>query len=486
MPLRLPLCIVLGTLFLASMMSPPLSGAAEPQPEKYSITRTYDVLEVENETLGGIMDGTRAENLRMVRFREGKMEPVPFDLMEMDEHGNIILDGVNRNVKWEKGTYELTQEAIETTGGKKKVPIELIDNSGSQPGILDGRDQIVFLARDAGDRYTGELPDVNRGIELSVEDPVNQGKAWAYLLDAPGYPRSTEKYMTYTFDEKGQIERVRSVVGSEVMFDLNKSAAYRDFVLPGNGGTDIAHTFRAEASFKLKPAWLSWLPRFSINPEDSTVPILVGYKDGVFAVRVVKNKIENYLLEKYLGDDIKRSELVTVSRYYPEYQYFAGEFPLSKKLKKWMKDLDVVMTTDFNENAKGMVFLNSNNLQAPCLVDGKMDDREKGLNDDPYQWSMLTGDKGGWANILDMKSKEVLTLFYDDNEKQDIFGSIGYRMNRIDDQDALRFETYIFLLPPNAGPEQMEQLVNLVYRPLETRPGRTFGPPAVPEAENKG
>ncbi len=88
----------------------------------------------------------------------------------------------------------------------------------------------------------------------------------------------------------------------------------------------------------------------------------------------------------------------------------------------------------------------------------------------PYQWSMLTGDKGGWANILDMKSKEVLTLFYDDNEKQEIFGSIGYRMNRIDDQDALRFETYIFLLPPNAGPEQMEQ-----QREKKNQPPRLAG-----------
>jgi len=456
------------------------AGFAEVPPEPMSVSRTYDALEVDNRSLGGALDGTAADRLRLLRWRGGVLEPVPFDLMEKDAHGGYALDGVNKNVAWEDGTYELRADAVKAAGGMKKVRIEMVDNSGNRPGTLDGADQIVFLARDAGDRYPGDaLPGIARGLEIEVTDPVDRGKAWVYLADAPGLPVSPKRYVSYAFDPQTQTERVESAAGAQVMFDLNKSAAYRDFVLPANGGTDIAHTFRAEASFKLRPAWLSWLPRFSINPENSSVPILVGYKDGVFAVRVVKNKVDNYLLEKYLGDDIRRSELVTVSHYYPEYQYFAGEFPLSKKMKKWMKDLDVVMTTDFNENARGMTFLNANNREAPCRVDGRMDERERGLNLDPYRWSMLTGPAGGWANILNMENDfDGMRLFYDDDEKQNIFGSIGYRMNRLDEEDALRFETFIFLLPPNAGPEHMEQLVDLVYRPLETRPARLLGPPA--------
>jgi len=451
------------------------ASASSPE-ETLSIQRTYDALEVDNETMGGTMDGTPAERLRLVRFRRGEMEPVPFDRVERDEHGNYILDGVNKNVVWRNGTYELREEAVKAAGGMKKVRIELVDNTRNQPGILDGNDQIVFLARDAGDRHTGPVPGASRGLELVLTDPVDGGRGWVYLVDAPALPVSPTKYVSYTFVQADQIERVRSAGGAEVLFDLNKSAAYRDFVLPKNGGLDIAHTFRAEASFKLKPSWLAWLPRISINPEDSSVPILVGYKDGVFVMRVVKNKIQSFLLEKYLGEEIKGSELVTVSRYFPDYQYFAGVFPLSKKLKRWMKDLDVVMTTDFNENAKGMRFLNANNRDAPCLADGKMDERERNLNPDPYEWSMLTGSAGGWANILNMKNenRDLMRLFYDDDEKQDIFGSIGYRMTRIDQEDAIEFETFIFLLPPDAGPAHMEPLVDLVYRPVEVRPGRTF------------
>jgi hypothetical protein len=463
------------------LLSLPPHAAAAAEGDKMSITRTYDVLEVDIGSLTGVLDGTRAADLRVVRFRDGTLEPVPFDLMEKDENGNYILDAMNKNVDWKNGTYELREDAVKAAGGMKKVRIDLVDNTCNQPGLLDGRDQIAFLARDAGDRHSGEIPGAARGIELRIQDPVDQGTGWVYLVEAPGIPRSTEQYVSYTFDKDRQIERVKSEGGAEVMFDLNKSAAYRDFILPANGGIDIAHTFPAEASFKLKPAWLSWLPRFSINPENSSIPILVGDKDGVFVLRVVKNKIDNFLLEKYLGDEIKRSELVTVSHYYPNYQYFEGVFPLSQKLKRWMKDLDVVMTTDFNENAKGMVFLNANNLEAPCNVDGKMDEREKGLNQDPYQWSLLTGSAGGWANILDMKNnKDLMRLFYDDDAKQDIYGSIGYRMTQIDEKDTLRFKTYIFLTPPNAGPEQMKPLVDLVYRPLEVTPGRSFGPTAPP------
>jgi len=480
--MRNPTIRHLAAFLLALPLSLLPCGPAFPDvPEStHTITRTYDALEVDNGTLGGALDGTPLERLRLIRFRNGAMEPVPFDIMEKDARGAYILDGINRNVAWENGTYELRDEAVKAAGGMKKVRIELVDNSRNQPGTLDGADRIVFLARDAGDRHTGDtLPGIVRGIEIG--DPVDRGKAWVYLVEAPGLPLSSTRYVSYAFDPEAQTERVRSAVGAEVMFDLNKSAAYRDFILPGNGGTDIAHTFRAEASFKLRPAWLSWLPRFSINPENSSVPILVGYKDGVFVLRVVKNKIDNYLLEKYLGEEIQRSELVTVSHYFPEYQYFQGVFPISEKLKKWMKDLDVVMTTDFNENARGMVFLNANNREVPCLVDGIMDEQERNLNLEPYQWSMLTGPAGGWANILNLENDfDGMTLFYDDNREEDIFGSVGYRMTRLDDEDALRFETFIFLLPPRAGPGHMEQLVNLVYSPLQARPARTFGPPEPP------
>jgi len=441
-----------------------------------TITRTHDALEVDNQTLGGVLDGTPAERLRLVRFRRGGMEPVPFDLMEMDEHGNYVLDGVNRNVEWRQGTYELREEAVRAAGGITRVRIELVDNRRNQPGVLDGRDRIVFLARDAGDRHLGAVPEALRGVEMELVDPVHGARGWVYLLDAPGLPLSPTTYLTYAFDPKGQTELVRSAGGAEVFFDLNRSAAYRGFTLPKDGGIDIAHTFRAEASFRLRPAWLAWLPRFSINPEDSTVPILVGYRDGVFVLRVVKNKIHHFLMERYLGDEIKDAELVTVSRYFPEYQYFRGVFTLSPKLKRWMRDLDVVMTTDFNENAKGMRFLNANNRGSPCLVDGRMSRQEALLNTDPYLWSMLTGSNGGWANILNMEhgNRELMRLFYDDDWKQGIYGSIGYRMTRVDEEDVISFETFIFLLPPNAGPAHMEQLVNLVYRPLVVLPGRTW------------
>jgi hypothetical protein len=460
---------------MTSLFFPFHPGFADAPGEPMSISRTYDAMEVDNRTLGGALDGTPASRLRLVRFRGGKMEPVPFDLMEKDPHGNYLLDGINKNVEWKKGTYELREKAVKAAGGMKKVPIQLVDNTRNLPGILDGRDQIVFLARDAGDRHTGAVPGALQGIELELEDPVNNGKAWVYLLDAPELPVSAKQYVSYDFEEGLQTERVKSAKGTEVTFDLNKSAAYRDFILPENGGIDIAHTFRAEASFKLRPAWLRWLPRISMNPENSSVPILVGYKDRVFVLRVVKNKIDSYILEKYLGEEIKKSELVTVSHYFPEYQYFQGVFPISEKLKKWMMDLDVVMTTDFNKNATGMVFLNANNRETPCRVDGKMDEKEQGLNLEPYQWSMLTGPAGGWANILNMKNDfDGMMLYYDDNEAEDIFGSIGYRMTKLDEENALRFETFIFLLPPNVGPEYMKQLVNLVYHPLEVRPGRVL------------
>jgi len=443
-------------LFPFSMVFLSQVSSAEIQPDKKLIIREYDVLEINNENLQRYFDGTRIRNLRLMRFNQGALQPIPFDIMGKDDNGNYILDGVNKNVEWKGGTYDIKEEAIRAAGGIRKVRIVLVNNMDKAPGILDGTDQLVFLARDAGQRYPGDSFNAIKALEIQLLDPVNGNKAWVYLLDAEDHPVSPEDYVTYEFEEGEQIERVKMTDGAEVMFDLKESAAYRDFVLPTNGGIDIVDSFQADVSFKLRPLWLTWLPRFSMNPENSTVAILVGYKDDVFSLRVVKNKANNFLLERRLGEEIERSELVTVSRYFPNYQYFSGTFRLSRKLKKWMKDLDIVTRTDFNVNAKGMWFYNSNDSLNHFLVDGKLDDYEKQLNDAPYQWSMLTGENGGWANILNMlNKKEKMRLHYDDNKEKNIWGSTGYRWTKVEDVDAIRFVSYIFFLPPNAGPEFM-------------------------------
>ena len=458
------------------------AGPAGAQEERASLRRTYDVVQVTSDDLDGFMNGTPVEDLRLVRLGGQLLAPVPFDVMKRDEDGNYVLDGMNRNVEWRGGTYEIRESSVKAAGDIRKVRIEMEDRRADQSGPLGGVDEVLFQARDAGDRYTGGFPQARKALEVELQDPVDGGRGWVYLLDAPDMPLSPVDYVSYAFDASAQSERVKAAGGTEVTFDLKKSAAYRDFVLPVNGGLDIAHTFRAEASFGLKPVMLRWLPRFSINPEDSSIPILVGYRDGVFVVRVVKSKIDNFLMEKYLGDEIKRSELVTVSHYFPRYQYFRGKFPLAKKLRKWMKDLDVVMTTDFNKNARGMRFYNSRNLEG-CVVDGRMDAREQALDDAPYAWSMLTGENGGWANILNMlNNRDKMRLFYDDDGEKDIWGSIGYRLKKLDDVDAMEFVTYIFLLPPNADPGFMEQLLNLVYKPLEVRTGRKISGDVAPEA----
>ena len=73
-----------------------------------------------------------------------------------------------------------------------------------------------------------------------------------------------------------------------------------------------------------------------------------------------------------------------------------------------------------------------------------------------------------------LDNKEKMRLHYDDNKEKNIWGSSGYRWTKVEDVDAIRFVSYIFFLQPNAGPEFMQQLVNLVYHPLEVTLGRKF------------
>jgi hypothetical protein len=186
----------------------------------------------------------------------------------------------------------------------------------------------------------------------------------------------------------------------------------------------------------------------------------------------------------WLAGDTK---LETESQYYSHFFYFDGEVNLPGFVKKISK-INSLFTTDFTRQSTGLLWYNSTNAHnGGCIVDGIMSPEETSLKQDPYLWSLIVGQRGGWANILVMRTESIkrnMELFYLDDmsykDDKDIsidgtWASTGYALNRLDKvEERVSFRTNIFAIPRDFKIEDIEDLVHLVYQPVKVRIPRVF------------
>jgi len=115
--------------------------------------------------------------------------------VQVDERDVINFDDVYNHV----GSY----------GGGITVPdytdSETFTGPDSDP-TLDGDDEVVFMAKDAGDEATAtsEPPGVvaDSGLEIVITDPVGPGIGYAYLFEQDGSldPGAGQQYVGYQFN----------------------------------------------------------------------------------------------------------------------------------------------------------------------------------------------------------------------------------------------------------------------------------------------
>ncbi len=148
----------------------PPPEASKPCPgliENKSLHRKPDHVLVTGSILSPAM-GLNLNHFRLYAYRANRLEPIPYQLDERDAD------------RW----YVLNQGDHPSGGGN---------------GLLNADDELVFRVRDAGDRIDGSLwpAGYEKAFEIEIEDPLDQGKAWVYLLyfsEKPP-PRSPEDYV---------------------------------------------------------------------------------------------------------------------------------------------------------------------------------------------------------------------------------------------------------------------------------------------------
>ncbi|MDY6822525.1 MAG: hypothetical protein SWH68_01810 [Thermodesulfobacteriota bacterium] len=339
-----------ATLITASVILILLAGGLfATETARKSLTRTlYPVIATGDQT---DLCSAPISNYRLYAIKDGRMQPIPFQIDERHQNGEFVL-----------------------TGGENPTTDE-------DEGIFDKNDELVFMARDTGDKLAAQdmLPDnIEAVAELEISDPVTGDTAWAYLIsfNFPQEPLETD-YVSYK-----PTHQTISTPYYAAGFNPDHPAAPSDYsfmkALNGSGEDFLDRA-------KIRVAMRSMGITLHRNEEDIKVKE-IGYIDGPVRV-VVYNQTTTPL---FLG--IPASSTKQYTYYYPMNADFG--FAVSFPLKPGMFRVEII--DDFKD-AIGWTFYNSNNPEG-LMIDGETGPADKNLDRSPWDWSVLSdGTHSFWS-----------------------------------------------------------------------------------------
>ncbi len=241
-------------IFLPSAFASPKNALPDKQDNKRvvvaekTLTREYDPIVITGDLLP-MIGGLEIKKFRLFAHDGLHFKVIPFQIDERNPDGHFVF-----------------------TSGKSAGKDE--DN-----GLFDYNDELVFMARDAGCRMTGEAwkKMSNKGIEILIADPIDiSKKAWVYLIyfNENPPPFSNVDYVSFT---KGKgIETIQS---DYYKIQYKEGATFYSYLSypETNGGNGEDFMDRIKVRIKVKA--LFNILRISKSEEDMHDEVL-GWKDG--------------------------------------------------------------------------------------------------------------------------------------------------------------------------------------------------------------
>jgi len=353
--------------------------------------RSYEPVEVPGELVPD-MTGREISQLGLYAWREGSWRPVLFQVDEKTPDGSYVM-----------------------TRGEKANP-----EDGN--GILDLRDVIVFMARQAGGEAPENEPPPGAGASLpvSLEDPDTGERTWVVLAwFENGAPEASHTPLSRLTDREGVFHLRFPTYGYNALInDPEKKPTPtinidRLWVLPEAGGTGQNIIDRQKTRGMI--TFLGGLIKIRFS-ESIVKGGVVAYKPGPVRIlthsRMVPRfplgiKGPGFSIDSIMGDTIT---LTTITLRVP---FNPGTVMHRMKLAFGM---------DLAPDAKGMLFYNSTNPEG-FRIDGRMDDREKAFRTDKDQWRVITGPQGTQisASRFDprfLEKGEIRTTYNDDESDE--------------------------------------------------------------------
>ena len=339
-------------------------------------------------------------------------------------------------------------------------------------GTLDTNDELLFLARDAGDQaqkyqwISDEDSKLYPRVELQIADPLR-----------PGSIRYVYVYRSQTLQRDPNLtDYLRYISGNDGYSDSLSASGYyighskygiidRWRILPENGGQNIDILDRMKARVKGKVAGIS----LNKSEQDLKVETYKKKVGSVRMIREIKYKISTFGLNITVG--------TFRFMYYPYHIVGLGS---NKTLTSEYNISLIRQSFDLNLNAIGMIFNNSNNIDVP--VDGSPDEVDKTIYPIPEtNWYMCSGAPGTFVLISEFTelANASYRLYYRDSssggtddgtsdtgvdDKSYADTGILFTGSKIEGKFSLPFETYF--LPANQSRQTGLQIVENYKNPL--------------------
>lgn len=426
-----------------------LAGMA---PERFvdkTLTRVDDPVVMECSRFTRLL-GSAMDSLTLMAHSDGRWAPVPFQLDQRKPNGDYAFV------------------------------------SGPEAGVdpdpnLDANDEMVFMAKDSGDRVLGEKkPDgADEIMEIEIIDPKNGNKGWLYLARFPGAaPRSDIDYIRIEIDEA---KRYRRVISYEYIVGGPIDRVYPDYIaareLPdGSEGLDVLDRLKIRGTMKLAGGF--------------TVPIkadeMIRSKDKAYTdgpIRVL-HLTEGYM--DFQGIKFRGTGYSTVF-YYPNHVIVPvtmdASSALARFLMKAVSEVSINGYMDFNSNVYGSYVFDGANPHNPGIIlDGRMSEAERNMDTNtPIEWVAGFGPQGAIIARLTISGEGVhakkYTYYVDDKkindppEDSDGLSGVGFNV-RGSGRDGIGITSgticiYIYY-KRQLEPNQVKDILDILDHPLRT------------------
>jgi len=362
--------------------------------------------------------GKEIDKLRVLSCREGRLEVIPFQIDEWDEESNLVLPS---------GKYPTLENGNE---------------------VLDVQDEIVFMARDSGDRVAPGFWELagDRKAEITLSDPLEGGRGWCYLLYYPEDPPplSPRDYVHYRPHEKGPYEGPDKkfctqwtdyyTLGYCVMrpyFDKGEfpdecGIAHHHNSQGGAGGYD-GTDYRDRFKVRTRMKFLFGLLKMGLD-ESGVVYYEEAYKDGPI------RHISLFQVKQRFALGIEAPGIRTTLIFYDTLAYLPLTIRIPFNPGYFFHSIRMTLTEDHSLGAWGMMAYNSSNPEG-VMIDGRMSPEEKKWNPGRDTWRLVTGPQGtqmdrGFWDPKYLEQVHSITCEYvddvlDENLPEDEPGQIG-------------------------------------------------------------
>lgn len=324
--------------------------------EAKTLERVHDPVIVSTGILMGLPTHS-TRGYRLYSAHEDILSPIPFQFDERDDMGEIVFS----------------------------------EAAAQSEFRFDENDELVFMAKDTGDRIATELLPAtsDAAVEIEVTDPVTRARGWAYLLHFAGHIPLSSPVTYARFDSDANQART-------LLYTVDNYPGRNFFtglrIAPATGGTDenILERIQVRVHPTFSLFLSTWSPLFT--DEDFSVRI-DGVKNGpVRAIRRVRQSLN-------LGRFFPEMPDGTVLTY-----YYASSFTISSVFSapwvvlKALQDFQFTGVSEFRGSASEMTYRDTVNPQG--LAFSVQRNRAEAVTDKDHDWFVVGGKQGTYLQAF--------------------------------------------------------------------------------------